>query len=188
MYYCFQFESNQILSHYGWYKSLIIYLTLLFDVSRVGGGDAGWGGGARFWMVGKIGGGWSGWGWLGNYPPVDGEDGVNRLGTSRLEVDEVGVGGLGGCSGFPVVVRLTYRGFLWGNGVLGPLTGFRPGGTILGGSRSGGYKVQCPNREFVGISGWMVVVVVTPMVLVAGSMGGWCVGMVSQSKCSMSNL
>ena len=39
---------------------------------------------------------------------------------------------------------------------------------ILGGSRGGGYKVQCPNREFVGISGWMVVVVVAPMVLVAG--------------------
>ena len=35
------------------------------------------------------------------FPPVDGEDGVNRLGTSRLEVDEVGVGGLGGCSRFP---------------------------------------------------------------------------------------
>ena len=42
MYYYFQFESNQILSGSGWYKSLIIYLTLLFDVSRVGGGDAGW--------------------------------------------------------------------------------------------------------------------------------------------------
>lgn len=42
MCYCFQFESNQILSGSGWYKSLIIYLTLLFDVSRVGEGDAGW--------------------------------------------------------------------------------------------------------------------------------------------------
>ena len=61
------------------------------------------------------------------------------LGKLEIDgVDEVGVGGLGGCSGFPVVVRLTYRGFLWGNGVLGPLTGFRPGETILGGSRGGG--------------------------------------------------
>jgi hypothetical protein len=32
---------------------------------------------------------------MGNYPPMNGEDGVNRLGTSRLEVDEVGVGGVG---------------------------------------------------------------------------------------------
>ena len=31
------------------------YLTLLFDVARVGGGDAGLGGGAEFWVVGKIG-------------------------------------------------------------------------------------------------------------------------------------
>ncbi len=36
---------------------------------------------------------------MGNHPPMNGEDGVNRLGTSRLEVDDVGVGGLGGCSG-----------------------------------------------------------------------------------------
>ena len=51
-------------------------------------------------MDGKIGDGWSGWGVV-TFPPLDGEDGVNRLGTSRLEVDEVGVGGLGGCSRFP---------------------------------------------------------------------------------------
>jgi hypothetical protein len=69
---------------------------------------------------------------------------------------------------FQIVVRLTYKGFLWGNGVLGPLMGFRPVGTNLGGSGGGGYKVQCPNREFVGKLGWMVVVVVIPMVLVAG--------------------
>ena len=42
------------------------HLTLLFDVARVGGGDAGLGGGAEFWVDGKIGGGWSGWsGWSG---------------------------------------------------------------------------------------------------------------------------
>jgi hypothetical protein len=85
MCYCFQFESNQILSHYGWYKSLIIYLTLLFDVSRVGEGGAGW-------MVEQNS------GWLGNlgwmelmvtFSPVNGEHDVNRLGTSRLEVDRV---------------------------------------------------------------------------------------------------
>jgi hypothetical protein len=62
MYNYFQFESNQILSHYGWYKSLIIYLTLLFDVSRVGEGGAGWGGGAGIsgWEIwgGVVGGGW----------------------------------------------------------------------------------------------------------------------------------
>ena len=43
-------------------------------------------------------GGWENWGWLEwmvTFPPVNGEHGVNRLGTSRLEV----VGGLGGCSG-----------------------------------------------------------------------------------------
>ena len=37
------------------------HLTLLFDVARVGGGDAGLGGGAEFWVVGKIG---DGWRWL----------------------------------------------------------------------------------------------------------------------------
>jgi hypothetical protein len=74
-------------------------------------------------------GGWENWGWLEwmgglvTFPPVDGEDGVNRLGTSRLEVDEVGVGGLGGCSSFPVVVRIPYDGFLWENGVVTPETG-----------------------------------------------------------------
>ena len=46
-------------------------------------------------MVGKIGGGWSGWRWLVTFPPVNGEQGGNRLRTSRLAV----VGGLGGCSG-----------------------------------------------------------------------------------------
>ena len=46
-----------------------------------------------------------GWGWLGTVTPVTGELGVNRLGTSLLEVDEVGVGGLGGCSG---ISRLTW--------------------------------------------------------------------------------
>ena len=36
------------------------------------------------------GGGWGGWRWMVTFPPVNGELGVNRLGTSRLEV---GVGG-----------------------------------------------------------------------------------------------
>ena len=58
MRYYFQFESNQILSGYGWYKSLIIYLTLLFDVSRVGGGDAGW------WVEQEFLGGKSGMEWM----------------------------------------------------------------------------------------------------------------------------
>lgn len=90
------------------------HLTLLFDVSRVGGG-------------GVDGGGWSGWRWLESVTPVNGELDVNRLGTSRLEVDEVGVGGVGEVGGrwsqFPVVVRLTYRGFLLGFGVMTPETG-----------------------------------------------------------------
>jgi hypothetical protein len=58
VYYCFQFESNQILSGIGWYKSLIIYLTLLFDVSRVGGGDDGW------WVEQEFLGGKSGMEWM----------------------------------------------------------------------------------------------------------------------------
>jgi len=57
-------------------------------------------------------------GWLSRKFWVDGVDGV-------------------GVVGFPVVVRIPYDGFLWGNGVLGPFTGFRPGRTNLGGS--GGY-------------------------------------------------
>jgi hypothetical protein len=49
-------------------------------------------------------------GWLGNlgwmelmvtFSPVNGEHDVNRLGTSLLDVHDVGVGGLGGCSRFP---------------------------------------------------------------------------------------
>lgn len=44
------------------------------------------------------GGGWRWMGWMevvGVVTPVNSEQGVNRLGTSRLEVDEVGVGGVG---------------------------------------------------------------------------------------------
>ena len=48
-------------------------------------------------------------------------------------MDEVGV------VDFQIVVRIPYDGFLLGNGVLGPLTGFRPGQTILGCSGGGGY-------------------------------------------------
>ena len=41
------------------------------------------------WKIGD----WLGWlGWMVTFPPVNGELDVNRLGTSRLEVDEVGVG------------------------------------------------------------------------------------------------
>ena len=64
-----------------------------------------------------VGGGWSGWRWLESVTPVNGELDVNRLGTSRLEVEEVGV------VDFQIVVRLTYRGFLLGFGVVTPETG-----------------------------------------------------------------
>ena len=44
------------------------------------------------WKIGD----WLGWlGWMVTFPPVNGELDVNRLGTSRLEVDEVGVGEVG---------------------------------------------------------------------------------------------
>jgi len=36
-----------------------------------------------------------GWRWMESVTPVNGELDVNRLGTSRLEVDEVGVGEVG---------------------------------------------------------------------------------------------
>lgn len=49
-----------------------------------------------------------------------GELGVNRLGTSPLEVVP---GGMGGGSGFQDVVRIGYDGFLLGNGVGTPETG-----------------------------------------------------------------
>jgi len=58
------------------------------------------------------------WGWLEwmvTFPPVNGEHGVNRLGTSRLEV--VGVGGLGGCSRFPDCRQVDLQGVfigIWG--------------------------------------------------------------------------
>ena len=124
---------------------------------------------------------------MGNYPPMNGEDGVNRLGTSRLEVDEVGVGGMGWSSSFPVVVRLTYRGFLLGNGVDTPdgyeTTRTNDSGGCRGGGQFGtGYKPSIRwdiwvdgvgGRDTNGVGCWLN--------------GGWCVGMVSKSKCSMSN-
>ncbi len=75
------------------------------------------------------------------FPPVNGEQGVNRLGTSRLEVVSVGVGGvggLGGCSRFPVITRIQYDGFLWGFGVETPDGYQSPGWTILGCSGGSG--------------------------------------------------
>ncbi len=113
MYYYFQFESNQILSHSGWYKSLIIYLTLLFDVSRVGECDADWGGGAGIsgWEIWD---GWSGWGWMVTVTPVNGEL-VGDVGepVQWRWVSVVWVG----LVVFQNVVRIQYDGFLWGNGV-----------------------------------------------------------------------
>ena len=51
---------------------------------------------------------------------------------------------------FQIVVRIPYDGFLLGNGVLGPLTGFRPGQTILEvlGGMGSRYRVQ--TGGFVG--------------------------------------
>ena len=43
--------------------------------------------------------------------------GWEQVGWRWLEVDEVGV------VDFQIVVRLTYRGFLWGFGVVTPETG-----------------------------------------------------------------
>ena len=48
------------------------------------------------------------------------------------------------------------------------------------------YRVQ--TGGFVGISGWMVVTVVIPMVLVGGVDAGWCTEVVYKSKCSISYL
>ena len=88
------------------------------------------------WKIGD----WLGWlGWMVTFPPVNGELDVNRLGTSRLEVDEVvEVDGVG-VVGFPVVVRIPYDGFLLGFGVVTPDGDKTPGGTIQGCSRRGGY-------------------------------------------------
>ena len=84
--------------------------------------------------------GWMEWmGRLESVTPVNGELDVNRLGTSRLEVDEVvEVDGVG-VVGFPVVVRIPYDGFLLGFGVVTPDGDKTPGGTIQGCSRRGGY-------------------------------------------------
>ena len=80
------------------------------------------------------------------------------------------------CSSFPDVVRLTYRGFLLGNGVVTPdedkVTRTRIL-EVLGGMGSR-YRVQ--TGGFVGILGWMVVTVVIPMVLVASWKGGGVLG------------
>ena len=57
------------------------------------------------------------WGRLVTFPPMNGELGVNRLGTSLLDVDDVGVGGLGGCSRFPDCRQVDLQGGfigIWG--------------------------------------------------------------------------
>lgn len=104
-----------------------------------GGSDTGWMVEQNSGWLGKLEVDGSGWGWMGNYPPVDGEDDVNRLGTSLLEVDEVGVGGWGGLVDFQIVVRIPYDGFLWGFGVETRVWVQSPGRTILECSREGGY-------------------------------------------------
>ena len=73
---------------------------------------------------------------------------MNRVSTGWEQVDRrwtrwVSVR-LGWWSQFPVVVRIPYDGFLWGNGVLGPFTGFRPGQGFWGVLEGVGtrYRVQ----------------------------------------------
>ena len=156
MYYYFQFESNQILSHYGWYKSLIIYLTLLFDVSSRCRWWRWLDGLARFWVDGKIGGGWSGWsGWSGwrivntRNRGIGCQQGVNKsIGGGRG-----GCRWLGGCSRFPVITRIQYDGFLWGFGVETPDGYQSPGWTILVVLEVVDSLGQCTNRQFVGVMG-----------------------------------
>ena len=46
---------------------------------------------------------------------------------------------------------------------------------------------QGVNRGFVGKLGWMGLVVVRTMVMVAVWLGGWGVGMVFKSRCSINN-
>ena len=164
------------------------HLTLLFDVS------------SRSWWLNWLGwwsrilGGWKNWGWLRwmewmewmgrleSVTPVNGEQGVNRLGTSRLEVDEVGV------VDFQIVVRLTHRGFLLGNRVVTPDEDKVTRTNDSGGSGGYGQSVQGTNRWIrwdIGVDGGD-----------GGDSngvgcqleGGWGVGMVSKTKCSMSNL
>ena len=69
---------------------------------------------------------------------------------------------------FRIVVRLTYTGFCLGFGVETRVWVQSPGETILGGSGGGGQFGTGETGGFVGKLGWMGLVVVTPMVLVAG--------------------
>ena len=88
------------------------------------------------------------------------------MGTSRLEVDEVGV------VDFQIVVRLTYRGFLLGNRVVTPDEDKVTRTRILEVLEVVGSRYRVQTGGFVGILGWMVVTVVNPMVLVASWKGG----------------
>ena len=115
----------------------------------------------RWWS--RILGGWENWGWfewMESVTPVKGSELGNwmRWVSVRLEW----------CSSFPDVVRLTYRGFLLGNGVVTPNTVKTPGRTILEVLEVVGTRDSVQTGGFVGILGWMVVTVVIPMVLVAG--------------------
>ncbi len=87
---------------------------------------------------------------------------MNRLGTSPIKVDWVGE------VDSRIVVRLTYTRFLLGIGVETRVWVQSPGQTILGGSGGGGQFGTGETGGFVGELGWMGLVVVTPMVLVAG--------------------
>ena len=112
-------------------------------------------------------------GWLESVTPVNGEHGVNRLGTSRLEV--VGVDRMGGVN-FQIVTRIPYDGFLWGFGVVTPDEDKVTRTRILEVLEVVGSRYRVQTGGFVGILGWMVVTVVNPMMLVASWKGGGVLG------------
>jgi hypothetical protein len=88
-------------------------------------------------------------GWLETVTPVMGGELGEQVGNQSNQ------GGLGGCSGFPVVVRIRYDGFLLGFGVETRVWVQSPGQTILGGSGGGGQFGTGETGGFVGELGWM---------------------------------
>ncbi len=114
----------------------------------------------------------SGWmeklGWMevvGVVTPVNGEQGVNRLGTSRLEV--VGVDGMDGVN-FQLSSGFHMTGFYGDLGWLHQRQ-VKPQDKRFWGVLEGvGTRYRVQTVDSLGILGWMVVTVVITMVLVAG--------------------
>ena len=106
---------------------------------------------------------------VGVVTPVNGELDVNRLGTSRMEVDEVGVGEVGvGVVVFQLSSGFHMTGFYWDLGWLHQRQVKPQDERFWRFWRWWTVWDRTKQVDSLGISGWLVVTVVITLVLVAG--------------------